>query len=206
VLGALEESAVGEQVIVELTPVDYRGGGNPRAPFRVMAQDRAGNVCALVYFGRNAGWARKQLPLNEPRWIAGRLDQFGPSLQIVHPEHVGEDSKAAMGKTIEPIYPLSEGMTQGLGALVQQALTHVPELPEWIEPSLKTKQGWPDWQPAVLGAHRGEDPKARDRLAYDELLANSLALMLVRASNRRSKGQPLQGDGRLRSKLALPLR
>jgi ATP-dependent DNA helicase RecG len=72
--------------------------------------------------------------------------------------------------------------------------------------SLKTKQGWPDWQPAVLGAHRGEDPKARDRLAYDELLANSLALMLVRASNRRSKGQPLQGDGRLRSKLALPLR
>ncbi|WP_343612672.1 ATP-dependent DNA helicase RecG [Novosphingobium sp.] len=205
VLNALEESAVGEQVIVELTPVDYRGGGNPRAPFRVMAQDRAGNVCALVYFGRNAGWARKQLPLNEPRWIAGRLDQFGQSLQIVHPEHVGEDSTAAMGKTIEPIYPLSEGMTQGrLGALVQQALTHVPELPEWIEPSLKTKQGWPDWQPAVLGAHRGEDPKARDRLAYDELLANSLALMLVRASNRRSKGQPLQGDGRLRSKLALP--
>ncbi len=45
---------------------------------------------------------------------------------------------------------------------------------------------------------------ARDRLAYDELLANSLALMLVKESNRTRKGQPLQGDGRLRAKLQLP--
>jgi ATP-dependent DNA helicase RecG len=38
------------------------------------------------------------------------------------------------------------------------------------------------------GRAQGEDG-ARDRLAYDELLANSLALMLVRASNRRAAGQ-----------------
>jgi ATP-dependent DNA helicase RecG len=56
------------------------------------------------------------LPLNEKRWIAGRLDQFGQSLQIVHPEHVGEDSTAAMGKMVEPIYPLSEGMTRDVWA------------------------------------------------------------------------------------------
>src|SRR4029079_7302123 len=42
------------------------------------------------------------------------------------------------------------------------------------------------------------------RLAYDELLANSLALLLVRADNRRRKGQPLRGDGRVRAKLDLP--
>jgi ATP-dependent DNA helicase RecG len=96
---------VGEQIIIELTPVDYRGGGNPRAPFRIMAEDNFGNVCALVFFGRNAGWARKQLPLNEKRWIAGRLDQFGQSLQIVHPETIGSDGAAAMGKMVEPVYP-----------------------------------------------------------------------------------------------------
>mgnify|MGYP003344451953 CR=1 FL=1 len=44
----------------------------------------------------------------------------------------------------------------------------------------------------------------RRRLAYDELLANSLALMLVRADNRKRKGQPLQGNGTYRGKLALP--
>lgn len=205
VLTELIESAVGEQIIIELTPMDYRGGGNPRAPFRIMAEDNFGNVCALVFFGRNAGWARKQLPLNEKRWIAGRLDQFGQSLQIVHPETIGSDGAAAMGKMVEPVYPLSEGLTQGrLGAVIGQALSHIVDLPEWIEPELKKREGWPDWREAILAAHRGEDGKARDRLAYDELLANSLALMLVRASNRRAAGQALRGDGHLRSRLSLP--
>ncbi|MFW9277703.1 hypothetical protein ACN9OY_11960, partial [Glaesserella parasuis] len=57
---------------------------------------------------------------------------------------------------------------------------------------------------AVLAAHNAEDALARDRLAYDELLANSLALMLVRASNRNRRGVPLHGDGQLRARLDLP--
>ena len=53
-------------------------------------------------------------------------------------------------------------------------------------------------------AHKGEHPAARDRLAYDELLANSLALMLVRQSNRKQSGTPLQGDRSRRARLNLP--
>ena len=48
------------------------------------------------------------------------------------------------------------------------------------------------------------DAKARERLAYDELFANQLALQLVRASSRRRRGVPLAGDGRLRDALKLP--
>jgi ATP-dependent DNA helicase RecG len=46
--------------------------------------------------------------------------------------------------------------------------------------------------------------KARERLAYDEVFANQLALMLVRASSHKRKGMPLQGDGSLTARLALP--
>ncbi|MBL4790831.1 MAG: ATP-dependent DNA helicase RecG, partial [Kordiimonadaceae bacterium] len=47
---------------------------------------------------------------------------------------------------------------------------------------------------------------ARVRLAYDELLANQLALGLVRRGMRRAKGLATVGDGRLRQKViqALP--
>ena len=38
---------------------------------------------------------------------------------------------------------------------------------------------------------------ASARLAYDEVFANQLALLLIRASSRRRRGVPLQGDGRL---------
>ena len=201
----LDEASVGEQVVVQLTPRDYRASGSARAPFRVHAEDAAGNICALTYFGRNAGWARKQLPLGEPRWIAGRLDQFGQMLQIVHPDHIAEEGGAALGTLCEPVYPLSEGLSQGrIAALIQQALGHVSDLPEWIEPGLLAKVGWPAWREALLKGHKGEHKPARDRLAYDELLANSLALMLVRNANRARVGTPLHGDGSLRAKLALP--
>ena len=170
-----------------------------------MASDVAGNICALTYFGQRGGFAKKQLPLGETRWIAGRLDQYGQLLQIVHPDHISEDSAGPLGQLTEPVYPLAAGLTQGrLAALVQQALGLMPELPEWIEPGLLAKTGWPAWRAALDAAHSHEDSAARDRLAYDELLANSLALMLVRRANRARTGTPLAGDGRLRAKLNLP--
>ena len=200
----LDEATVGENIVVALTAVEYRSPPG-RGPFRVQASDAAGNICSVTYFGRNTSWAKKQLPLGEKRWIAGRLDQYGQMLQIVHPDHVSEEGGALLGALCEPVYPLSEGLTQGrLAGLVQQALGHVPELPEWIEPSLIDRMKWPAWRDALNAAHKGEHASARDRLAYDELLANSLALLLVRNANRARTGTPLHGDGSLRAKLSLP--
>ena len=200
----LDEASVGENIVVALTPVEYRSSAG-RGPFRVLAADAAGNICSVTYFGRNTGWAKKQLPLGQTKWIAGRLDQYGQMLQIVHPDHVADAGETSLSQLCEPIYPLSEGLTQGrLAALIQQALGHVADLPEWIEPGLMDKMAWPAWRDGLMLAHKGPHPSARDRLAYDELLANSLALMLVRNANRARSGTPLIGDGHLRTRLDLP--
>ncbi|MDE2411475.1 MAG: ATP-dependent DNA helicase RecG [Sphingomonadales bacterium] len=200
----LDAASVGENIVVALTPVEYRASAG-RGPFRVLASDAVGNICAITYFGRASYSGKKQLPLGEKRWIAGRLDQFGQMLQIVHPDHVAEESAVALGQLVEPVYPLSEGLTQGrIAALVQQALTSVPALPEWIEPGLVDRMQWPAWRDALELAHKCEHGQARDRLAYDELLANSLALMLVRNANRARSGSPLKGDGHLRARVQLP--
>ena len=205
VVADLDEAQLGEQLVVPLTVTEHRGGGSPRAPYRVLAEDAKGNAVALIYFGRASYTAKKQLPVGERRWVAGRLDQYGQSLQIVHPDQVEESSAGAMGRLVEPVYPLAEGLTQPrIANLAAQALERCPDLPEWIDPALLHKQGWPGWREALALAHAGEAPSARDRLAYDELLANALALMLVRADNRKRRGQKLQGDGRLRDRLHLP--
>ena len=96
--------------MIALTPREYRASAG-RGPFRVLAEDAAGDYVALTWFGRNAGWAKKSLPLGEKRWIAGRLDQFGQTRQIVHPDHIGEDA-GALTQLCEPVYPLSDGLTQ----------------------------------------------------------------------------------------------
>jgi len=202
----LDEGTEGEQVIVALTPTEHRAARSPgRGPYRVLAQDGTGNICALTYFGRASYSAKKLLPVGEKRWVAGRLDRYGDMLQIVHPDHVETDSAAHLARMNEPVYALSEGLTQPrVASLVEQSLDRLPELPEWIEPSQFEREGWPNWRDALHLAHRDENHAARDRLAYDELLANSLALLLVRAEGRRRKGQAIKGDHALRDRLKLP--
>jgi ATP-dependent DNA helicase RecG len=92
-----------------------------------------------------------------------------------------------------------------MGDFAAQALARLPRLGEWIEPSLKAQREWPGWAEALARAHA--DPgaaEARERLAYDEVFANQLALSLVRASSRKRRGSPLQADGSLRALLKLP--
>jgi ATP-dependent DNA helicase RecG len=200
----LSSADAGRVITISLTPVDYRQSGG-RGPFRVHAIDAGGDYVSLVYFGGNPGWAKKLLPLGETRIVSGKLETYGQELQIVHPDLVlapGEEPPA----TREPVYPLSEGITsRRLAALVDQALERAPALPEWIEPSLLKERGWPAWREALAAVHHDPaDATARARLAYDEVFANQLALMLVRASTRKRRGQPLKGDGRLRDALKLP--
>ena len=200
----LDMADAGGVVTVLVTPVDYRQAGG-RGPFRVLATDGAGNYLTLTYF-HNPGWAKKQLPLGDPKIVSGRMEMYGQELQIVHPDYVLDPSEALDLPEREPVYPLSEGLTnRRLGDFAAQALERAPELGEWIEPSLLAQRGWPGWQDALAGAHRERDNSpARERLAYDEVFANQLALMLVRARSRRRRGVPLKGDGRLRDALKLP--
>ncbi|MBI0475093.1 ATP-dependent DNA helicase RecG [Sphingomonas sp. MA1305] len=198
----LDEADAGRIIAIQLTPVDYRTSSG-RGPTRVQAVDARGNYVSLVYFGGSSGWVKKLLPLGEPRRVSGKLEQYGQTLQIIHPDLAEADEPF---RAREPIYPLSEGLTsRRLAALAQQAVERAPVLAEWIEPGLKGKRGWPDWRDALAAIH--DDPAdkvARERLAYDEIFANQLAMTLVRADTRKRRGRALHGDGRLRDLLKLP--
>ncbi|HVF95493.1 MAG TPA: ATP-dependent DNA helicase RecG, partial [Sphingomonas sp.] len=198
----LDVADAGRIIAITLTPRDYRGG-NGRSPTRVQATDAKGNYISLVYFGGHPGWAKKLLPLGEPRRVSGRLDSYGQELQIVHPD-LGEPGEEFRER--EPIYPLSEGLTsRRVGQFAQDAIARAPDLPEWIEPGLKAKRDWPGWRDALARIHADPaDAKARERLGYDEVFANQLAMTLVRADTRKRRGRALAGDGRLRDALRLP--
>ncbi|WP_380875502.1 ATP-dependent DNA helicase RecG [Sphingomonas sp. DBB INV C78] len=202
----LEAEDAGRVVTVQVTPVDYRATGSARAPFRVHATDKVGNYLSLVYFGRNSGWARKLFPLGEPRTVSGKIELYGQEMQMIHPDHVIAPDEPVDLPAREPVYRLSEGLAnRRAGQLAEQAVGRAPELGEWIEPSLLAQRQWPAWQDAIRRVHADpSDRIARERLAYDEIFANQLALMLVRASSRRRRGLPLKGDGSLRGMLRLP--
>ena len=200
---SVSHALVGRIVIVDVTPFDLRAGAG-RAPLRIYASDAEGNTVTLTFFN-NPSWAKKQLPLGEARTVVGKLDAWGDQLQIVHPEVI-EPGKAAEIAIREPVYGLTEGVAnKRMRELALMAVERAPELPEWIEPSLLVQQHWPAWRPALAEAHSDPDAgSARKRLAYDEIFANQVALLLLRQVARKKRGVPLQGDGSITGKLQLP--
>ena len=200
---AASHALVGRIVILEVTPFEVREGRG-RAPTRIFASDAEGNTVTLTFFN-NPGWAKKQLPLDVKKIVSGKLDAFGEELQIVHPEVVSAQDAASLPLR-EPVYPLTEGIAnKRMRDLVAGAVERAPDLPEWVEPSLKAKHDWADWRASLAKIHL--DPlatSARNRLAYDEIFANQLALLLIRQSARRRRTRPLPGDGSITAKLKLP--
>ncbi len=184
-----------------------------KRPYRIRLSDETGFL-HLVFFHGREDWLRKQLPVGEIRVISGVVEHFNNEIQITHPDHIVPLDQKAEVMSVEPVYPLTAGLTGRLVAKsVKAALVKAPDLPEWQDPAWFSRQGWPGWHQALETMHSPvdewaatQDSPARRRLAYDELLANQLALAMVRAQMRRLKGRPLMGDGRLRAKVlaALP--
>ena len=186
---------------------------NSPAPWRVEVCDDTGCI-TLVYFHARGNWLEKLLPEGEVRYISGRLEWYGGRPQIVHPDHVLTEEEFATLPELEPVYPATHGLaSRTLGKLIRQALERLPDLPEWLDLALVKQRGWPSFREALERVHRPEtvadlapESPARQRLAFDELLANQLALALVRHHVKERGGRALRGDGHLRQRIlaALP--
>src|SRR4051812_18070625 len=201
---AASAALLGRNVILELTPFETRESRSGRGPMRVFASDSESNTISLIYFN-NPGWAKRQLPMGQKRIVSGKLEAYGDEWQIIHPE-IAEPGKGPMPAIREPVYPLTEGLTnRRMGELAREALERAPELAEWIEPSLVTREGWRNWRASVAEAHLEPGAEgSRKRLAYDEIFANQLALLLLRQSQRRQRTPPLAGTGELIRRVELP--
>ncbi len=184
-----------------------------RSPWRVLLGDATG-VLELVYFHPRPDYLRQILPVGEERIVSGRLEWFDDRPQIPHPDHVVSEEEFAALPRLEPVYPRTAGLSNKvLGRILREALKRLPALPEWLDEAMRKREGWPAFTEALQRLHRPDaaedlapDSPVRMRLAYDELLANQLALALVRRHIRTARGRSLASTGRLMTKVkaALP--
>ena len=183
----------------------HRPPRSKRQPYRISCYDETGEL-DLVFFHAHGDYLAKILPEGQQRVLSGRIDIFSGRLQMTHPDHIASPEEIDRLKRVELVYPMTAGLTQNpLAKAVRAALERVPELPEWLDPAYRERQGWESWRDSLLRAHAPAEEEdlsplspARARLAYDELLANQLAIALVRQHQRRRRGRPIAGDGALR--------
>jgi len=199
---AQEGAIVTLEVIVDQHQPAPPGRGN--VPHRVFAHDDTGEI-ALTFFHAQLPWLQKMLPEGETVIVSGKVEWFNGRASMVHPDYIASLEDAANLPMVEPVYPLTAGLSpKTLARAVKEALTRVPPLPEWIDGPLLARERFISFQQSLNTLHLPEDPSdialesiSRRRLAYDEFLAGQLALALVRAKTRRLSGRPLEGTGRI---------
>lgn len=157
-------------------------------------QDGTGTLTLRFYHFNNA---QKQ------RLVAGaRLRVFGETrrgaagLEMYHPEYdfLAGASPLPLEQTLTPIYPATEGLTQPrLRSLAQQALTWLDQHPlrELLPETVRRRLNQCTLADALRYLHQppvganvqqlleGEHPY-QQRLAFEELLAHHLSLLLLR--------------------------
>ncbi|MBK0397973.1 ATP-dependent DNA helicase RecG [Limibaculum sp. M0105] len=202
-------ATAGEVATVRIEVGEHHPPRRETQPYRIVVHG-GGIVFELLYFRPRKDWLKGALPEGAVRVVSGRVDFYDGRLQMAHPDLVMTEAEAAGLPPFEPVYGLTEGVTGRLMAkAVSGALARAPDVPEWLDPAMMTREAWPDWRAALGALHMPDGPPslshgapARRRLAYDELLSHQLALQIAREKMRRGKGQATAGDGSLRARAA----
>ena len=211
----LKDVVPGTVVTVAVTVDRHRPSPphRPRVPYQIYASDETGDLI-LTFFNARRDYLEKLLPVGELRYVSGTTGLYDHMLQMVHPDRVVDEAGLAQLPLVEPVYPLTEGLSLNqVRKAVDAALPKIPDLPEWQDLPWVARERYPRFADALRTLHRPASPAdlspeshAWMRLAYDELLAGQLALALVRAHLRRPAGRATPGTGALRKQLidALP--
>lgn len=208
----VDEVTPGSIATMTLTVIRHHKAPNKRAPYKVLCGDDTGKI-TLVFFHAQEDYLKRILPEGEERLVSGKVEEFGRERQMTHPDHVVPIDEAETLKRVEPVYGLSAGVSlKVLNKAIGATLEELPELPEWLDTAHVAQQKWASWHSSIQSVHAPDDVSAlspvstaRTRLAYDELLANQLALTLIRRSVRVLKGRAVIGSGKLRAQILAEL-
>jgi ATP-dependent DNA helicase RecG len=199
------------KVVVDRHQPSPRGRRN--IPYRVYVHDDTDEM-ALTFFKAHASWMEKSLPIGETVIISGKTSWFNGQASMVHPDFMMKEVDAKDLPRYETVYPMTAGLSAKiLKKAVKETLEQLPNLKDWMDQALASKNSFPLFSDALKMIHNPRDANdmeplspARRRLAYDEFLAGQLSLALVRQKIRKLPGDPLRVEGVVRQQIldALP--
>jgi ATP-dependent DNA helicase RecG len=202
------------EAVVTASDVAYRG----RRQLHVTVRDASGELALrFLHFYPSQ---QKQLAVGRRVRLFGAARGGLAGMEMVHPRvRVIEDDAVPLPRALTPVYPAPDGVPQGwLRKRIERAL-HDVDVVEVLPPGLLAGRRLPPLRTAVERLHRPppdadrqalverSDP-AWQRLKFDELLAQQIALRVARAARAEHSAVALQTAGELTARLlrALPFK
>ena len=186
-------------VTIKVTVLKHFPSRRRGLPYRVTVIDETGEI-DLVWFNGRKQYLEDLLPIGGTLIVSGKLEFYKKKKQIIHPQHIVSDEKSHNLPNIEAVYGLTQGLTNKvISNHIKRAIDIVPDFPEWQDKEFFKKMKWPSFLESIKNAH---NPKHEDdldhqniskqRLAYDELLANQLSLGLLATNFDAPTGQSIK--------------
>ncbi|MAU14561.1 MAG: ATP-dependent DNA helicase RecG [Muricauda sp.] len=204
-INQLQPSGADMQVvgkIVHIKTVEQKRGKRLVATF----VDETGQM-DLVWF-RGHKWIKENLKINEPYVVFGRVNKYGNTFSMPHPEMESlQKHQQGLKLVMQPIYPSTEklsnkGITNRvLGKMIQQLFLECKgRFPESLSPSIVEELKLISKSEALFNIHFPKNQellaKAQFRLKFEELFFVQLRLVSQKLlRKKRIKGMPFEAVG-----------
>ncbi|MBM5782758.1 MAG: ATP-dependent DNA helicase RecG, partial [Pelagibacterales bacterium] len=204
-----------ELVIIKARIESYVKPSKSKQPHKIVCYTPSGFV-NLIFFKVFPGQIER-LKIGREIAILGNLQKLHTEYQIVHPLEIIDSREIDNLPKVNVIYPLASIITQKfLRYRIQNILRELsPQKEEWIDANLVQKQDWVGFIESLKNLHYFIEKKssnqsyvnqnsfnkekmaelARQRLAYDELLAWQIAVLIAKnKTNNEKKLLPLNNN------------
>ena len=138
-------------------------------------RDHSGALGLIWY---NMPYMRKQLHQGDTRIFVGTPVMKNGRLVMEHPETFTEEAYRKQRQTLQPVYPLSRGLTNKMIVkAISQTVDYMREIPEYLPDEIIKKYHFPDYGSALQHVHfpveRQDVIEAKRRLIFDEFFTTT---------------------------------
>ncbi|MGO4911983.1 ATP-dependent DNA helicase RecG [Leeuwenhoekiella sp. W20_SRS_FM14] len=201
----LQPTSADVQIIGKITHLKSAGEGRSK---RLVAtfKDQTGSM-ELVWF-RGVKWIRESLKINIPYVIFGKVQRFGSSYSIAHPDlELLEEHEKSLRVAMQPVYPSTEKLTNRgitnrvVNVLMQTLFQEVQQdIEESLSRSILDRLKLMPKKSAFLNIHFPQSQenlaKAQFRLKFEELFYIQLQLLVKNKLHKQKiKGYPFEQIG-----------
>ena len=191
-------------VTISLRVLKHKPSRRSGLPYKITCIDETGEI-DLIWFNARRQYLEEILPVGSNLTISGKIETYKKRKQIIHPQHIIKEEDTNNFQEIEPVYRLTQGLSNKvLRNYINKALEITPYLPEWHDQELIKRMNWPNFNKAIKDIHNPKNLDdldheniSKQRISYDELLANQLSLALISKNFEAPKGQKIMDKRKL---------
>ena len=149
-----------------------------------------GNGTAVQAVWYHSPYIRQQLKAGQTVVLYGKIIHKGKRRVLEHPDIYTEAQYASMRRSLQPVYALTEGLTQNFFAKTMHLLLDEAVLmPDYLPADIRKKYQLSEYNYAIQQIHFPKDEEdcrmARKRLVFDEFLAFALSMKRLKKENHQ---------------------